>query len=69
MVPTPSPDGKYIACLRRVKYDTALFIENLATGEETLITRDMERDMQEGFGVEGYYAYFDWTPDSKAIVY
>ena len=69
VVPTPSPDGKYIAFLRRVKYDTALFIKDLATGEETLLTRDMERDMQEGFGVEGYYAYFDWTPDSKAIVY
>ncbi|MDC8832360.1 amidohydrolase family protein [Alteromonas gilva] len=69
VVPTPSPDGKYIAFLRRVKYDTGLFIKDLTTGEETLLTRDMERDMQEGFGVEGYYAYYDWTPDSKSIVY
>lgn len=69
VVPTPSPDGKYIAFLRRVKYDTALFIKDLATGEETLLSRDMERDMQEGFGVEGYYAYFDWMPDSESIVY
>jgi Tol biopolymer transport system component/imidazolonepropionase-like amidohydrolase len=69
IVPTPSPDGKYIAFIRRVKYDTALFIKDLTTGEETLLTRDLERDMQEGFGSEGYFAYFDWTPDAKSIVY
>ncbi|BBO29217.1 bifunctional TolB-family protein/amidohydrolase [Alteromonas sp. I4] len=69
VVPTPSPDGKYIAFLRRVKYDTALFIKDVETGVETLLSRELERDMQEGFGSEGYYAYFDWTPDSKSIVY
>lgn len=69
VVPTPSPDGKYVAFIRRVKYDTALFLKDLTTGEETLLTRDMERDMQEGFGVEGYYTYFDWMPDSKSLVY
>lgn len=25
--------------------------------------------MQEGFGSEGYFAYYDWTPDAKALVY
>lgn len=69
VVPTPSPDGKYVAFVRRVKNDTALFIKDLESGVERLLSRELERDMQEGFGTEGYFTYFDWTPDSKAIVY
>ncbi|WP_395344513.1 amidohydrolase family protein [Ningiella sp. W23] len=69
VVPTPSPDGKYVAFIRRVKNDTALFIKDLNSGKETMLTRELERDMQEGFGSEGYYSYYDWTPDSESIVY
>ncbi|MCV2884557.1 amidohydrolase family protein [Aestuariibacter sp. AA17] len=69
IVPTPSPDGKYLAFVRRVKNKTALFIKNLSNGEEQPLYLDLERDMQEGFGSEGYFAYFDWTPDSKHIVF
>ncbi len=67
--PTPAPDGKSIAFIRRIRNKTALFLKDLATGIEKPLYLDMERDMQEGFGTEGYYAYFDWTPDSKAIVF
>ena len=69
VVPTPSPDGKYIAFVRRVKDRTALFIKDIKTGVETPLTLELERDMQEGFGSEGYFAYFDWMPDSSEIVY
>ncbi|BFT31643.1 amidohydrolase family protein [Alteromonas sp. D210916BOD_24] len=69
VVPTPSPDGKYIAFIRRVKNKTGLFIKEVKTGVETLLTVELERDMQEGFGSEGYFAYFDWMPDSQKIVY
>ena len=69
VVPTPSPDGKSIAFVRRVKNRTGLFIKDLETGLERPITLELERDMQEGFGSEGYFAYFDWMPDSSAIVY
>ncbi|GAB3035552.1 amidohydrolase family protein [Bowmanella dokdonensis] len=69
VVPTPSPDGKYLAFVRRVREDTALFILDLETGRETLLTDKLERDMQEGFGSEGYFAYFDWTPDGKQILF
>ena len=69
VVPTPSPDGKYIAFVRRVKERTALFIKDIKTGVETPLTLELERDMQEGFGSEGYFAYFDWMPDSSEIVY
>ena len=69
IVPTPSPDGKHIAFIRRVKNRTALFIKELATGLETPLFQELERDMQEGFGSEGYFAYFDWTPDSRHLVF
>ncbi|WP_245921369.1 amidohydrolase family protein [Bowmanella denitrificans] len=69
VVPTPSPDGKQLAFVRRVRENTGLFVMDLASGRETLLTDKLERDMQEGFGSEGYFAYFDWTPDSKQILY
>ena len=69
IVATPSPDGKQIAFIRRVRNKTVLFIKDLDTGIERPLYSEMERDMQEGFGSEGYYAYFDWMPDSKAIVF
>jgi Tol biopolymer transport system component/imidazolonepropionase-like amidohydrolase len=69
VVPTPSPDGKYLAFVRRIQENTALFIKDLTTGVETPIFSELERDMQEGFGTEGYFSYFDWTPDSQHIVF
>ncbi|MGE3468399.1 MAG: amidohydrolase, partial [Pyrinomonadaceae bacterium] len=69
IVATPSPDGKHVAFIRRILNKTALYIKDLETGLEKPVYLDMERDMQEGFGSEGYYAYFDWTPDSKNIVF
>ncbi len=69
IVATPSPDGNMVAFIRRVKNKTALFIKDLDTGLERPLYLEMERDMQEGFGSEGYYAYFDWTPDSQNIVF
>lgn len=69
IVPTPSPDGRSVAYVRRVTNRTALFIKDIETGIEEPIFLGLERDMQEGFGSEGYFAYFDWTPDSDNIVF
>lgn len=69
VVATPSPDGKHVAFIRRVTNRTALFVKNIETGVEKPLFLGMERDMQEGFGTEGYFAYFDWTPDSEQIVF
>jgi Tol biopolymer transport system component/imidazolonepropionase-like amidohydrolase len=69
VVPTPSPDGKHVAFVRRVKNKTALFVKELDTGLEKPLFMELERDMQEGFGTEGYFAYYDWTPQSDAIMF
>jgi Tol biopolymer transport system component/imidazolonepropionase-like amidohydrolase len=69
VVPTPSPDGKHLAFVRRIREKTALFVKDLETGLEEPIFTGLERDMQEGFGTEGYFSYFDWTSDSQHIVF
>ncbi|GAA0859779.1 amidohydrolase family protein [Aliiglaciecola litoralis] len=69
IVPTPSPDGNHLAFVKRIKNRTALFVKDLNDGSEKVLFQDLERDMQEGFGSEGYFAYFDWTPDSKHLVF
>lgn len=69
VVPVSSPGGKYVAFIRRVKHKTGLFLKNTKDGSETPLYLDLERDMQEGFGFEGYFAYYDWTPDAQNIVF
>ena len=66
--PTPSPDGKYLAFVRRVRNQTTLFLKDLKTGEETRAWDGLERDMQEAWAIHGVYPAFAWMPDSKEIV-
>jgi imidazolonepropionase-like amidohydrolase/Tol biopolymer transport system component len=66
--PVPSPDGKQLAFVRRVRNQSTLFLKDLATGQETPVWGHLERDMQETWSVQGVYPGFAWTPDSKAIV-
>lgn len=69
VVSLPSPDGQKLAFISRIKNRTVLLVKDLKTGEETPVYQELERDMQEGFGTEGYFAYYDWMPDSKSIVF
>lgn len=66
--PTPSPDGKYLAFVRRVRNQSTLFIKDLTTGRETPAYSALERDMQEAWAIHGVYPAFSWMPDSKEIV-
>lgn len=70
--PTPSPDGKYLAFVRRMrvndKSESTLFLKNLSTGEEVPAWSGLERDMQETWAVHGVYPSFSWLPESKQIV-
>jgi imidazolonepropionase-like amidohydrolase/Tol biopolymer transport system component len=66
--PTPSPDGKSLAFIRRVRYKTTLYVKDLETGRETPLFDGLDRDMQETWAVHGLYPNMAWTPDSKSIV-
>ncbi|WP_252736898.1 MULTISPECIES: amidohydrolase family protein [unclassified Psychrosphaera] len=69
VIPTPSPDGNAMAYLKREDNKTVLYVKDLKSGIDTRLYTEMERDNQETFGTEGNYAYFDWTPDGKQIVF
>ncbi|MBL0125442.1 MAG: PD40 domain-containing protein [Betaproteobacteria bacterium] len=66
--PTPSPDGKYLAFVRRVRNQSTLFLKDLKTGEEFPAWGELERDMQETWAIHGVYPSFAWLPDSRQIV-
>lgn len=66
--PIPSPDGKYLAFVRRLRNQSTLYLKDLQTGREFPVWDQLERDMQEAWSVHGVYPGFDWMPDSKEIV-
>ncbi|MFU8817035.1 MAG: amidohydrolase family protein [Pseudomonadales bacterium] len=71
--PTPSPDGRYLAFVRRTRSDdaqhTGLFLKDLQSGEERLLYAGLERDMQETWSVHGVYPHMAWTPDGASVVF
>ena len=67
--PTPSPDGKSLAFIRRDRYKTVLYHLDLASGRETPLTDTLDRDMQETWAVHGVYPGMSWTPDNRSIVF
>jgi imidazolonepropionase-like amidohydrolase/Tol biopolymer transport system component len=66
--PTPSPDGKYLAFVRRVRNQSTLFLKDLTSGIETPVWGGLERDLQEAWAIHGVYPAFSWMPGSKEIV-
>jgi imidazolonepropionase-like amidohydrolase/Tol biopolymer transport system component len=67
--PAPSPDGRYMAFIRRDRIRSGLYIKDLHSGEERRIVETVDQDMQETWGVTGMYPNMDWMPDSQSIVY
>ena len=67
--PTPSPDGKWLAFVRRVSFESTLFVLDLESGEARSVYAPLERDMQETWAVHGVYPTMAWTPDSSEIVF
>ncbi len=67
--PRPSPDGRYIAFVRRERTQSTLYLKDLQTGEERRVYDGLDRDMQETWTVYGTYPRMDWTPDSRSIVF
>ncbi len=67
--PTPSPDGKRLAFVRRVRSKSVLFLQEVESGAEWPICDKLERDMQEAWAIHGLYPDIAWTPDSRSIVF
>lgn len=67
--PTPSPDGKKIAFVRRERTKSKLYVKDFTTGEERKIYDALDQDVQETWAVTGVYPNMDWSPDSKAIYF
>ncbi|MFM8736206.1 MAG: TolB family protein, partial [Betaproteobacteria bacterium] len=51
--PVPSPDGKHLAFVRRVRNQSTLFIKDLQTGTERALWGGLSRDLQEAWSVYG----------------
>ncbi|MEL6449329.1 MAG: amidohydrolase family protein [Pseudomonadota bacterium] len=66
--PEPSPDGQYLAFVRRVRTDSRLFIKDLESGTIREVFDGLDQDLQEVWAVHGAYPNFDWLPDSQHVV-
>jgi imidazolonepropionase-like amidohydrolase/Tol biopolymer transport system component len=66
--PNPSPDGKYLAFVRRERAKSKLFVRDLASGNERKLLDLPDQDMQETWAVTGVYPNMDWTADSREVV-
>ena len=67
--PTPSPDGKYLAYIRRVDFQSTLFLYDLTSGEHIKLYDALDRDMQETWAIHGVYPTLSWTPDNKSLLF
>ncbi|MFN0201099.1 MAG: amidohydrolase, partial [Bacteroidia bacterium] len=66
--PQVSPDGKKLAFVKRVRFQSVLYIHDLETGEEYPVFDKLSRDQQETWAIFGVYPNFNWLPDSKEVM-
>lgn len=64
-----SPDGKYLAFVKRVRVKTVLFLHDLESGEEWPVYDQLNKDQQTAWAIFGVYPNFSWMPDSQKIVF
>ncbi|WP_445773598.1 amidohydrolase family protein [Shewanella sp.] len=67
--PTPSPDGKSLAYIKRDGFQSTLYSLDLKSGEETKLYDKLDRDMQETWAIHGVYPTMSWTKDNKHIIF
>ena len=67
--PTPSPDGKKLAYIKRDDFQTSLYVYDLTSGKHTKLYDKLERDMQETWAIHGVYPTIAWTPDNDELVF
>lgn len=67
--PSPSPDGKRLAYVRREGMQSKLYVKDLASGAERKVYDALDQDVQETWAVTGVYPNMSWTPDSQDVVF
>ncbi len=68
--PTPSPDGKKLAFVRRTSgFTSAIYLKDLESGGETAVYTELDRDLQEADGSMGNTPAIAWTPDNRSVVF
>lgn len=66
--PVPSPDGKTIAFIRRVRGESVLYVFDTESGAQRPVYDGLDHDQQEAWAIFGVYPNFAWTPDGEEIV-
>jgi Tol biopolymer transport system component/imidazolonepropionase-like amidohydrolase len=66
--PTPSPDGKSLAFVRRDRLTSVLYLFDLERLTERPLWNGLSKDMQENFAWTGTYPGMAFTPDGQSIV-
>ncbi len=66
--PQPSPDGKQLAFVRRVRTQTVLYVHNLQTGQQIPVFDKLSKDQQEAWAIFGVYTGYNWLPDNIHII-
>ncbi|MEO2279172.1 amidohydrolase family protein [Pseudoalteromonas pernae] len=67
--PTPSPDGKTLAYIKRDDFQSTLYLYDLESGKETKLYDKLERDMQETWAIHGVYPTMAWTPNNESLIF
>jgi imidazolonepropionase-like amidohydrolase/Tol biopolymer transport system component len=67
--PTPSPDGKKLAFVRREGTQSKLYVKDLSSGTEKKVYDALDQDVQETWAVTGVYPNMAWTRDSSDLVF
>jgi imidazolonepropionase-like amidohydrolase/Tol biopolymer transport system component len=68
VAPRPSPDGKWLAYVRRVRLGSQLYLRDVETGRDKPLFDHLDKDLQEAWAVLGVYAQYAWTPDCKSLI-
>ncbi len=66
--PQPSPDGKQLAFVRRVRGDSVLSLFDLESGEIRSLWNGLSHDQQEAWAIFGPYPNYAWTPGNANLV-
>ena len=68
VAPRPSPDGKSLAFVRRVRLQSKLYVRDLETGRDRVVFEHLDKDLQEAWAIHGLYPQYAWMPDGKSLV-